>query len=378
MHRPNLFDSFFMGGFECSTHRRHDNRRLDLIAATAHDTHAAADYHALRRYGLRTVRDGLRWHLIERSRGRYDWSSFLPQLRAAREAGVQVIWDLCHYGVPDHVDVWSPAFVDRLAQFAGSVAALLRDEGVAAPLYCPINEISYWSWAGGDMGQINPLAQGRGTELKVQLVRASIAAIEAIRAADPRARLVQVDPLINVVPNTPQDAPAAEQHRLAQYQAWDMLVGTQWPGLGGSPQYLDIIGVNYYSNNQWYLGGETIWRDQPAHRPLHQMLAEACLRYRRPLLIAETGAEAEQRAPWLHHVCNQVLAALEQNVPIEGLCLYPVLDYPGWANERLCATGLLGLADTHGQRAVCEPLAQALQQQQARFDALLSQREAAA
>ncbi len=31
MHRPELFDSFFMGGFECSTHRRHDGRRLDLI-----------------------------------------------------------------------------------------------------------------------------------------------------------------------------------------------------------------------------------------------------------------------------------------------------------------------------------------------------------
>ena len=52
------------------------------------------------------------------------------------------------------------------------------------------------------MARFNPMARGRGTELKVQLVRASIAAIEAIRNVDPRARFVQIDPVINVVPKT--------------------------------------------------------------------------------------------------------------------------------------------------------------------------------
>jgi hypothetical protein len=37
----------------------------------------------VRRHGLLTVRDGLRWHLIEREPGRYDWSSWLPMLEAA-------------------------------------------------------------------------------------------------------------------------------------------------------------------------------------------------------------------------------------------------------------------------------------------------------
>ncbi len=38
-----LFQSFFIGGFECATHRRRDGRRLDLLAATQHDVNAAAD-----------------------------------------------------------------------------------------------------------------------------------------------------------------------------------------------------------------------------------------------------------------------------------------------------------------------------------------------
>jgi len=64
-----LFQSWFIGGFECSTHRRRDGRRLDLLASTHHDVNAAADYRMLADHGIRTVRDGLRWHLIETTPG---------------------------------------------------------------------------------------------------------------------------------------------------------------------------------------------------------------------------------------------------------------------------------------------------------------------
>ncbi|HET6521688.1 MAG TPA: hypothetical protein VFG47_17985, partial [Geminicoccaceae bacterium] len=268
-----LFDSYFLGGFECSTHRRRDGRRLDLIAATGHDRAAAQDYRWMVEHGIRTVRDGVRWHLIEATPGRYDWSSLLPMLRAAREVGVQVVWDLCHYGWPDHIDIWRPAFVDRFARFAGAVAALVRDETEGGPpLYCPVNEISYWAWAGGDVARFNPTARGRGPELKHQLVRASIAAIEAIWRVDPRARILHIDPVINVVARSgrPRSREAAEAYRLAQFEAWDMLAGWTWPGLGGRPEYLDVIGVNYYSDNQWFLGGKTIELGHPPYRPFRE------------------------------------------------------------------------------------------------------------
>src|SRR5215213_4079104 len=105
--RPSLFRSFFLGGFECSTHRRPDGRRLDLIAGTGHDRMAGEDYLQLAEHGIGTVRDGVRWHLIETAPGSYNWSAVLPLLRAAEEAGAQVIWDLCHYGWPDDLDIWS-------------------------------------------------------------------------------------------------------------------------------------------------------------------------------------------------------------------------------------------------------------------------------
>ena len=379
MLTPTLFQSVFLGGFECSTHRRDDGRRLDLIAATGHDRAVTQDYRAMLRHGIRTVRDGVRWHLIETSPGRYDWSSLLPMLHAARDLGVQVVWDLCHYGYPDDIDIWRPQFVDRFARFAAAVARLVREETDAVPFYCPVNEIAYWSWAGGDHGRMSPCAFGRGFELKHQLVRAAVAGMHAVRDVDPRARFVHVDPVINVMarPDRPEDRGEADAYTEVQYQSWDMIAGDLWPGLGGGPELLDVIGVNFYSDNQWFLHGPTIERGHPLYKPFRDILADVWERYRRPILVAETGAEGAARAPWLRYVADEVRAAVQAGVPVQGICLYPILDYPGWTNERPCPVGLLGFLESGldaGHRSVHQPLADELRRQQALFDTSLQGR----
>jgi beta-glucosidase/6-phospho-beta-glucosidase/beta-galactosidase len=363
------FASFFLAGFECSSHRRYDGRRLDMLAATHHDRFASEDYRELANHGISAARDGLRWHLIETSAGRYDWSSFLPMLRAARDQNAQVIWDLCHYGWPDGIDIWSSEFVDRFARFAAAAAQVVRDEG-GAPLYCPINEMSFWAWGGGDVAHFNPGCVGRGGELKRQLVRATIAAIDAIRQVDSRARFITAEPLIQVacISDDPEQIKAAETYHWYQYEALDMLGGALEPELGGSPEFIDIVGINYYPDNQWFHGGGTIPLGHNAYRPFRDMLAEAHRRYQRPILISETGAEGSGRSAWLHYVCSEVHEAIEEGVPVQGVCLYPILDYPGWANDRTCFVGLLSDADEHGRRQVCTRLAKELYRQQMIFE----------
>ena len=76
-----LFDSFFQGGFECSTHRLRNGKRLDEIAATRHDTFARQDYQRLLQQGMRTAREGLRWHLVEARPKNYDFASALSLIR---------------------------------------------------------------------------------------------------------------------------------------------------------------------------------------------------------------------------------------------------------------------------------------------------------
>jgi len=124
--RQRLLESFFLGGFECSTHLRRAGRRLDLIAATAHDQFALADYERLKTQGIRVAREGVRWHLVEAKSGRLDFSSVLPIVQAAQATDTQVIWDLCHFGWPEHLDILKPEFVARLAEYAAAFANWLR------------------------------------------------------------------------------------------------------------------------------------------------------------------------------------------------------------------------------------------------------------
>ena len=365
-----MLRSFLIGGFECSTHLRTDGRRLDLIASTRHDARALEDYRLLQRHGMDTCRDGLRWHLIERAPGRYDWSSWLPMLRAQRATGIEIIWDLLHWGYPPDLDIWSPRFVDRFAAFARAAARVAADVGVSGGWWVAVNEMSFWSWAGGDTGGWPPFAHGRGYELKVQLARAAIAATAEVRTVDPAARFATSEPLIAV--RAPNGAPPhvvadATGHHEAQYQAVDMLVGMREPQLGGSRQLVDLVGCNHYTNNQWFVGGPPIVPGQPRYTPVRELLTEAHARYRCPVFVSETGCEGSFRSAWLSYVANEVACARDGGAEIVGLCLYPVLDHAGWDDDRPCPNGLFdGLSD----RAPYAPLVDEVAAQVARFAAV--------
>ncbi len=337
----SLFESFWMGGFESSCHINRRGRRLDMIKATQHDLQAKGDYALLRGVGILSARDGVRWHLVERTPGRYDFSSLEPQLKAAQGQGVQVVWDLLHYGWPDYLDVFKPAFVDRFARFAGAVARFVKDNTSTAPVYTPVNEISFLAWAAGQVGYFHPFAKGRGGALKQQLIRAAIAASEAIWAADPRARLVTAEPVIHVVPprGKARYAGAAARKRLSQFEAWDMLSGRLSPELGGQPRYLGAVGVNFYHDNQWqHPGAKRLgWDEHPLDArwlPFHRLLQEVWARYERPLFVAETSHFGVGRAAWLRAVTTEVQTARALGVPLLGVCLYPILDRPDWDRPR--------------------------------------------
>ncbi len=330
-----LFRSFWWGGFESACHINGAARRLDMICATEHDARAAEDFSLVKSVGIETVREGMRWHLIDRGGG-YDFSSALPVARAAREAGVQVVWNLCHYGWPDDVNLFAPAFVERFRRYSAAVARLIADLGDEVPVYSPINEISFFAWAAGEAGYIYPHARGAGGRVKEQLVRAAIAGMEAIRDVDARARFVHADPLIHVVP--PRDRPdlarTAADRREAQFEAWDMLAGGFRPELGGHPRFLDIVGANFYHTNEWEHPERRLrWDDSPRDdrwQPLSRLLIDLFHRYNRPIVIGETSHVGSGRAAWIREIAADARAARAAGVPLEGVCLYPIIDRPDW------------------------------------------------
>lgn len=334
---PNsqLFRSFWLGGFECSTHINREGRRLDMTASLQHDVFCAADYRRLKTVGIFAARDGLRWHLIDRG-GKYDWSSWIPMLEAARDEKMQVIWDLFHYGWPDDVDILSPRFVQRFAQFSAEAARIYREHTDEPAFYSPVNEISFFAWA-ASRDLIFPFAHGYDMELKRQLVRAAIASVQAIRAVDPDARFIAPEPLIHNVPplDEPWNTGPALAQRNSQFEAWDMIAGRVSPELCGNEKYLDIVGLNFYAANEWEVpGGRKLhWdagSDDLRWLPLRFLLTEIYERYKRPFFIAETSHYGIGRAPWLQEVARETAQALRSGTPVGGACLYPITDRFDW------------------------------------------------
>jgi hypothetical protein len=151
-----------------------------------------------------------------------------------------------------------------------------------------------------------------------------------------------------------------------------MITGRAQPELGGHDDLIDVIGVNYYIHNQFVWGGRMIVPSDPRYRHVSTMLQEVYERYRRPIFVAETGIEDETRPAWLRYMCKEVMTAMTAGVPVEGVCLYPIVNHPGWDDDRHCHNGMFDYADASGERPVFEPLAQEVSRQLANFAALAS------
>lgn len=368
---PLLFKSFLQAGFECSTHKRRDGFRLDLLKSTQHEQFTRQDFERLQPFGIHTVRTAVRWHLVEEISGQFDFASLKVILDAATATETEVLLDLLHFGWPDDVDVLSVSFPTRFQRFAQAVAQFLNQQSYGCcTAIAAINEISFLSWGGGEAACINPYQTTTAQELKRNLVRAACAASDVLLNELSGIRLIAPEPVIHIVanPRLPDDAAEVEAYRLAQFQAWDMLSGRINPELGGRPAYLDIIGVNFYDRNEWVHHGDIFLpRSDPRYRPLHQIIQEVWNRYKRPIFVAETGAEGGERAGWFNYICDQVIAAQNIEIPVHGICLYPILNHPGWEDDRHCCNGLFDYAHKTGHRETYQPLAQAVIEQQSRL-----------
>jgi hypothetical protein len=101
------------------------------------------------------------------------------------------------------------------------------------------------------------------------------------------------------------------------------------------------------------------------------MIKEFYARYERPLFVAETGIEDEARPSWFRYICKQVRLAMRGGAQVEGICLYPIVNHPGWVDDRHCHNGLWDYPDEGGNREIYEPLAREIERQQHYFDRLL-------
>ncbi len=350
------FKTFFIGGYECADLINNKGNRVDLLADTEHDNKVEEDYSLLAQAGIKTVREGIRWSFVEKQPHHYDFTEVKNRIIAAQKAGIQQLWDICHFGYPDNLIPSHPQFAQRLAGVCKAFTELYRSCTNDPLIITPINEISFLSWFSGDVRGTVPFAINSGFDVKYHLCKAAIAGIQAIRSVDPVAQIMMVEPLIRIHPREDQLPSESVAHfNEGQFEAMNIVTGRMCPELGGKHEYMDIAGFNYYYNNQWVHCGPTLdWRKTERRTCFSELLKDAWLRFQKPVVLSETGHFNEDRAEWIEQITGDCITAIEKGVDLRGICIYPVLDRPDWdIPEKYISCGIWGY-NPDGKRFVEE------------------------
>jgi hypothetical protein len=384
--KNNPLQSFWMGGFECTDQLNSLGNRVDLINTTHHLERLKEDYSQLLNFGISTVREGIRWSQVEKQPYQYDFSIVKMMLDEGKASGMQQIWDICHFGFPDDLSPLHPHFTQRFVGICSAFVKFYRQECPDQTLIVtPINEVSFISWLGGEAAETTPYCKGQGWPIKYALMRAYIQGVKAMKEIDPQILIMTTEPLVNIVPPlyaTQEEIEQAAQVHEDQFQAVDMLTGRICPELGGSADLVDILGFNFYYNNQWVVGfGEFLpWLNEspdPRWRPLSNLLSDAYLRYNKPIVISETSHSGEDRPIWIEFIAKQCRLVQEAGIPFWGICLYPIIDRPDWNDLTYWhGSGLWDEqhhADGTSARVLNMPYAAALKEAQLLLNASLEQ-----
>lgn len=327
--------------------------RVDLLQATFHDTRTDEDYANLVAAGITTVREGIRWSVVEKEAYKYDFTEVIARMETAKKWGIQVCWDICHFGYPDGLMPSHPQFTGRFVELCKAFVllhnAINPDETL---IVTPVNEISFISWLGGDVRGTVPFAIRSGFDVKYFLCRAAIMGIAAMKEIDPSVQVMMVEPLIRVHPKLGEEpCDHVRAFNNGQYEAMDIITGRMCPELGGRPDFMDLAGFNFYYNNQWEHGGPTLgWCTTYRRSCFSELLLEAYLRYNKPVVLSETGHFKEDRGKWMQQITEDCIAAMQKGVDLRGICIYPVVDRPDWDEGHLIPCGIWTYNEATGER----------------------------
>lgn len=324
-----------MGGFECADHINRSGVRVNLMKETQHDIRVAEDYKLLSDIGIKVVREGVCWSESETSPYNFDFSHLTPFFNAAKRLGFQIIWDLCHFGYPTGLIPTHPQFISRFTAVCEAFAKFHAQQTAEPLMVVPINEISFLSWHSGDVRGTVPFAINSGDDIRLHLCKAVIAGINTLKEISPNCVVFAVEPLIKIHPAddsiTHEDLMTIN---LNQFKAMDILMGKDLPELGGSPDLVNVLGFNYYYNNQWNHNNEALpWPETNLRlTPLSHLMQNAYNRYNKPIVLTETGHFGLGRDIWIEEISQECIRAIDLDVDLRGICIYPVIDRPDWDN----------------------------------------------
>ncbi len=336
---------------------RAGERVLDEFDLTDHYRYWREDLDRVASLGVRALRYGLPWYKIETQPGKFDWDWSDRAIAYAAEKGIEIIFDLMHYGVPLWLEnqFLNTDYEKYVADWAYAAADRYRD---TIRYHTPFNETLICSEFAGLNGIWPPYLRGSDGQVKIirNIARGMTLTIDAIRAARTDAVIVQVDAAGEVLPGTPELAELAALETAKTFAGSDLVVGlvdgqhslVDWFLKNGMSegdldwfrskrQEIDIFGTNYYS--EMSVSRLDIWHGKPAKTKfpggaagMIRSIEAFASRYGKPVMLTETSLNGTvpQRAAWLAESVAACKQARALGLPLVGYTWFPVFDLIDW------------------------------------------------
>ncbi len=357
------------GGVECTVNRVHDRyfSQLDRNGHAVRDD----DLDRFASLGISALRQPVLWERVAPAGlAAADWRWTDERLVALQRLGIEAIVGLVHHGSgPRDTQLLDPAFPERLAEYAGAVAA--RYPWVMQ--YTPVNEPLTTARFAALYGVWYPHARDDASFVRALLhqCRGVALAMAAIRRINPAARLLQTDDLGKTYGTAPLSA-VVDFYNERRWLAWDLLCGRVGPGhalrdylldsgaaageldwFREHPCVPDLIGVNYYITSERWLDHQAgrypesrvgHYRGQPMadiETPraftvptpgIAPLLREAWQRYRIPLAVTEVhiDAQREDQLRWLHEIWRGAERVRGEGADVRAVTAWALLGSFDW------------------------------------------------
>lgn len=354
-------------GIECSTPLIGPGRRQDELLKTGHWDRYAEDHALIADFGIRYVRYGIPFHVVDRDPANRDWAWTDAALASMRRAGLEPIVDLLHFGVPD--DLWGvgdPHLPERLAAYADAFAR--RYPWVR--YYTIVNEPLVCAVFSAGLGWWNERRTGDGPLVAaIDALSASAAlGMAAVRERRPEAIFIGSDACESYTALDADAVPLAGFLNERRFVAWELAYGRRLPDVmldwlgrhGMADERLDwfervgsdagcIVGLDYYRGNEWSVQADGRTRAALRRKGLARLGREYHDRFERPFMVSETNISGPLTGRWLAEVWDDALVLRDEGLPIRGVCWYGFLDHVDWDSilrrdrGRVNHCGLVGL-----------------------------------
>ena len=340
----------FATGIENSYPLLPDGSRHDQLEQCGHYQRWREDFGLAQSLGIDALRYGPAWPRTNPAPGRYDWSSVDDQMAWLREAGLHVIADLCHFGVPDWIDGFrDPALPVHLAAYAREFTR--RYPWVRH--FTPVNEIFVAANFSSMVGWWNECATG-AESFAGTLGNVSVAherAVAAILAERPSAIIVQAESFERFTPadSSPAAMEQAQFWNEARFTALDLTLGRAPTPImsellvrsGMTTADLAFlrekrahrqrwIGVDYYITSEQLVRADGQKARSPSRVGLAALAREYHARYRLPLFISETSRAASHATDWLSEQWGAAACLAATSLSVRGFSWFPLGDVIDW------------------------------------------------